>query len=131
MNHPEYAFQQRVCRYLDLVHPDILYYSDVRAAVKLNEAQAPRLAALQKRGAKWPDMFLLFHQGGIGFLELKAESPYKRNGSLKAGAHLAAQDEFMRMLKKSYNAEFAGFCWPEGPDHMSIVRRILTTNNPF
>ena len=85
MEHLEFELQKKVAKYLNLVHPKILFLSDTIANVKLTLQQQVRNKLIQKDGFKCPDMLILrpndkYH--GL-FIELKKESPYKKDGRLK------------------------------------------------
>lgn len=111
MQHPEYHLQKQVCTFLNAQYPSILYLSDTIAAVKLNKMQAARNKAIQKDGFKCPDLLILEPKGqykGL-FLELKIETPYKRDGVIKASQndHLKGQEKTISDLnKKGYLAMF-------------------------
>lgn len=64
--------------------------------------QATRNKAIQKDGFKCPDLLILKPVGkwsGL-FIELKVETPYKRNGEIKASQndHLKKQQQAMEDL---------------------------------
>ena len=111
MKHPEYELQKQVCAYLNDHYPDVFYRSDTIASVKLTAAQGARNKAIQKEGFKTPDLTLFepnkyYH--GL-FIELKVESPFKKDGTLKKNAHLEAQQKSINDLEaKGY---FALFSW--------------------
>lgn len=106
---PEYQLQTLVCRWLIMQHPSVLFLSDVRAAVKLTIPQQMRLKKLQKPSFACPDLMLFApnrHYAGM-FLELKASSPYKRNGELRTDDHLHAQWASITHLRElGYHADF-------------------------
>ena len=112
-NHPEYALQKLVCGYLNSQFPKVLYYSDTIAAVSLTPMQGKRNKAIQKHGFKVPDILVLKPNGKYYalFLELKIETPFKKNGEIKASKddHLEGQQETINQLNGlNY---FACFCW--------------------
>lgn len=85
MKHLEFELQKKIANYLNVVHPKILYLSDTIANIKLTPQQQQRNKLIQKAGFKCPDVLILkpnekYHSL---FLELKLESPYKKDGSLK------------------------------------------------
>lgn len=110
MNHPEYNLQKQLCQYLNFQYKDVLYLSDTVASVKLTKPQAIRNKAIQKRAFKCPDLIILQpnkYFNGL-MLELKIESPFKKDGSIKSDAHLIGQDESLKRLRKlGYWANFA------------------------
>lgn len=92
--------QVAVCDYLRARYPDVMFLSDTIAAVKLTVMQAVRNKKIQKPGFKCPDLLILATRssefgdrvGACGlFLELKAETPFKKDGTLKSNEHLAEQ----------------------------------------
>lgn len=108
---PEYNLQVAVCRYLDVQYPKTLYLSDTVASVKLKIPQQMRNKAIQKNGFKCPDLLILEPRGKYAglFIELKVDSPFKKNGDLKAGDHLKGQQKTIEDLKaKGY---YSCFSW--------------------
>lgn len=107
---PEYNLQVQICRYLVLQYPNVLFMSDTVAQVKLTMPQAVRNKAIQKPNFKCPDLIIFEPIGGNAglFIELKAESPYKKNCELKSNEHLQGQFDTMQLLRrKGYVCEFA------------------------
>lgn len=106
----EYQLQKQVCAYLNAQYPDVLYLSDTIASVRLTMPQAIRNKAIQKNGFKCPDLLILEpknHYGGL-FIELKTESPYKKDGTIKKNIHLQDQEKTINKLKqKDYYCLFA------------------------
>lgn len=109
MKHPEFELQKQVCRYLELQYKDILFSSDTIASVKLTGPQAGRNACIQKKGFKIPDLMIYESRKGYHglFIELKVDTPYKKDGELKKSDHLKGQAETMEQLRqKGYFADF-------------------------
>ena len=110
MNHKEYDLQKQVCKYLELQYPNVLFLSDTIANVKLNVMQGARNKAIQKQGFKCPDLIILqpnYYHAGL-LIELKIDSPYKRNGELKKNEHLEGQSKSIEQLKSlGYHATFS------------------------
>lgn len=108
--YPEYHLQKQITQWLNLQHPSVLFDSDTIAAVKLTKAQAARNKAIQKAGFKRPDLVIYEPRGkwcGL-FIELKASSPYKKDGTLRSDAHLEGQAATMEQLTaKGYYCTFA------------------------
>lgn len=106
---PEYALQVAVCDYLRAAYPKVFFTSDTIAAVKLTIPQQVRNKKIQKPGFKQPDIHILEpskHAAGL-FLELKASSPYKKDGTLKRDDHLEGQAATLHELRKrGYIAKF-------------------------
>lgn len=109
---PEYILHCLVCEYLRTAWPETLFLTDTIAAVRLTAPQAARNKKLQKQGFKCPDLIILEPRGpyhGL-FIELKVETPYKKNGEIKASKddHLKLQAETMsQLIKKGYCCQFA------------------------
>jgi hypothetical protein len=112
MKHHEYDLQVAVCRYLNYQYPDVNYMSDTIANLKLTKTQAIRNKKIQKDGFKTPDL-IIFEPNNtfIGlFIELKIDTPFKKDGTIKASTndHLKLQLETIEKLnKKGYSAHFS------------------------
>jgi len=112
MKHLEYDLQVAVCRYLSYQYPDVEYMSDTIANLKLTQTQASRNKKIQKNGFKCPDILILEPKNNFCglFIELKLETPYKKDGTIKASAndHLKGQLETIEKLNaKGYKAFFS------------------------
>ncbi len=110
MKHEEYNLQKQICNYLDLQYSDVDYISDTIASLKLTKSQAIRNKAIQKKDFKCPDLLILHPSGGYYglFIELKIESPFKKNGRLKSNEHLQGQNKSMnKLLNKGYYCTFS------------------------
>jgi len=88
MKHEEYEMQVTICKYLSLKHPNVFFYSDTVAAIKLTAVQGKRNKNIQNSRIKTLDLNIdepnnLFH--GLK-IELKKETPFKVNGELKKQA---------------------------------------------
>jgi hypothetical protein len=109
---PEFILQSSICRYLSYQYQDILYLSDTIASLKLTPAQANRNKKIQKSGFSCPDLLILEPRNGYSglFIELKVETPFKKDGQIKASKddHLKNQLEAINKLKeKGYMAVFS------------------------
>jgi len=106
---PEYQLQCLVSEYLRKAHPGVMFLSDVRASLKLTIPQQVRSKKVQADGFACPDM-MVFHaaHGYHGmFLELKASSPYRKDGKLKKDEHLESQwDAILQLQNAGYHAVF-------------------------
>jgi hypothetical protein len=105
----EFRLQQTVAEYLLRQYPKVLFLSDVRAALKLTVQQAKRSQSIQKPGFSCPDMMIFEARRGMHgmFLELKKESPFKRDGSLKASEHLHNQQAaIIKLQQRGFSAAF-------------------------
>jgi hypothetical protein len=107
----EYNLQKSICQYLRLQYPNVLFYSDTVAQIKLSIPQAVRNKAIQKEEFKMPDLVILQPIGGYSglLIELKKESPLLKNGKLSNEKHIQGQFKSINDLKsKGY---FACFAW--------------------
>jgi len=105
----------QICDYIKLQYPDVIFTSE-SSGEYVGGKDGKGWARLQKMKRKrsihkLPDIWIVepnssFH--GM-FLEIKKESPFKKNGELKAGGHLEAQSYILEMLKKK--RYFAQFVW--------------------
>jgi hypothetical protein len=112
MKHEEYELQKSVARYLSYQYPEIDFLSDSIASVKLTERQAGRNKLVQKNGFKTPDLLVLEPRNGYCglFIELKIETPFKKDGTIKASQkdHLKLQHEcLLKLSSKGYKAVFS------------------------
>lgn len=119
-NQPEYNLQKALCTYLGTQFPHVRFIS-TGTSLKLTQAQASRNKAIQDSKFKAPDLFIIhpkvwydeFHlpqyYHGL-WLELKTETPYKKDGTIKKSKddHLFLQGKSLEELKLlGYWAEFA------------------------
>lgn len=108
-NQPEFQLQKQIATYLRLQYPKVKFLSDVRASVKLTIPQQVRSKAIQADNFACPDMMIFAVRGKRGgmFLELKASSPYKRNGQLRTDEHLTRQLIAINdLINDGYHADF-------------------------
>lgn len=101
---PEFELQKAICRWLSIQHPKVLFLSDTIASVKLTIPQGNRNSLIQKNGFKTPDLMIFRPNekyAGL-FIELKTESPFKKNGEIKASQnnHLAEQQKSLQELSE-------------------------------
>lgn len=110
-NYPEYTLQAQICQWLSVQHPDVLFQSDTVASVRLSAPQAIRNTRIQKRGFKSPDLALYEPKGTYSglFIELKTESPFKKDGNLKKCPHLEGQQKSINDLRRK--GYYACFSW--------------------
>jgi hypothetical protein len=106
---PEFELQKAVATYLVRQYPGVLFLSDARAFLKLTIPQAVRSKQVQKPDFACPDVLIFEKRKGYGalFIELKAETPFRKDGKLKKDEHLQSQLETIETLqKKGYAACF-------------------------
>jgi len=110
MKHLEFELQVRVCEYLNTHFPDTLFLSDTVASLKLTMGQAMRNKKIQKDSFKTPDLIIFEPKGCYNglFIELKIDSPFKKDGTLKKSEHLDGQwKSILDLRRKGYYANFA------------------------
>lgn len=102
MKHEEYNIQKQVCDYLNMQYPKVLYLSDTIANLRLSIPQRIRNKAIQKDGFSCPDLLILKPNGTYNglFIELKAKSPFKKNGELLKSGHLENQNRAIDELNR-------------------------------
>lgn len=110
MKHEEFKLQQNICKYLESQYPNVLFYSDTIANMKLTIYQGARNKTIQKNGFKMPDLVILqpnYYHAGL-MIELKIKSHYKKNGELLSNEHLKGQQESINQLNAlGYKACFS------------------------
>ena len=89
--------------------------SDTIASVKLTERQAGRNKSIQCPNFKCPDLLIFASRVVDGerfsglFIELKVETPYKKDGELKKNEHIEAQsNDLDNLASEGY---FTTFAW--------------------
>jgi hypothetical protein len=121
MQHKEFELQKAVCKYLSFKYPNVLFLSDTVANLGLTDPQRQRNKSIQKDGFSCPDLIILEpNEKYKGLLiELKIETPFKKNGELKsqmvkpknkpAYNHLEHQQESITKLRLL--GYYACFSW--------------------
>ncbi len=103
----EADFQRQISTWVKWQYPNILFNLDL-SGIKLTIGQAAKIKK-QRSGRGWPDMFIAEPRNGrCGlYLELKKDTPFKKNGELKAGEHLWEQQKMLEKLNgRGYMAVF-------------------------
>ena len=108
-NQPEYKLQAAFVRWMTLQHKNILVFSDTAAHIGKTVIQQRRANALQTPGVKWPDVFVAQPSGDYAglYLEFKASSPFKKDGTLLKNEHNEAQADTTEWLTAAgYKCDF-------------------------
>jgi len=94
----EESLQIAVCNYLRLQYPDLIWTSE-SSGIKLTIGQAVK-AKKMRSGDKLPDLWILEPRGSYHglLIELKAEYPFKKDGTPKT-EHIAKQIETLKRLE--------------------------------
>ena len=108
---PEKILHRKLCSYLKENYPEVYFFSDPSG---LRVTPGLRIQ-LQQTHSAHPQLDLVILEPSLQYkalvLELKAESPYKKNGELLKSDHLEKQLKTMNFLKsKGYHCLFA---WTE------------------
>lgn len=108
-------------------YPDVVFVSDAISNIALTEPQKARNKQIQKRDFSCPDLMIFkvtSKYAGL-FLELKATTPYTKEGVLKkqtvkvedpkTGATIETYDHLKEQARAHRKLEFEGykaqFCW--------------------
>lgn len=120
----EAQLHKQICDYLH--YKNVIFNTDM-SGMKLTQGQAVKASKLRSSSG-FPDIQILepriygsgqiefedgqkntipvFHFCGL-FIEVKKETPYKKDGNLKKNEHLEKQNEFHKVLrKKGYMVQF-------------------------
>lgn len=110
---PEYLLQCQVCAYLEIQYSDVFFLSDTIATLKLKPQQQVRNKKIQKRDFHCPDIIIFQSNNKYKnlFIELKNETPFCKDGRIKASQndHLEKQYQTIQKLKRIGN--YACFSW--------------------
>lgn len=119
VNKTEEGIQRRVCSYLRMQYPNVIFRSDYASGIKLTKGQAGVHKSLQSSRA-WPDLFIYeprtignTHYCGLA-VELKSEgTPVimkigPRKGRLSTDPHIQEQAVMLKaLISKGFYANFA------------------------
>jgi hypothetical protein len=113
----EENLHKAICDYIKLQYPKVIFNTDL-SGIRLTQGQAREVKNLRS-GNGFPDIVIYEPKGEIVhnnivtylycglFLEVKKESPYKKDGKLKSNKHLENQDKMHQELRKrGYMAQF-------------------------
>lgn len=106
----EYHLQVAICQYLRVQYPKVKFIS-TGASLRLTMPQANRLKKISCNEFSCPDLLILEPKRDFAgcCLELKIESPFKKDGTIKASQnnHLGNQWESLKLLHdKGFYADF-------------------------
>ena len=107
----EKELHKQICNYIKLQYPNVLFNTDM-SGLKLTLGQAVQAKKLRSCNG-FPDIVIYEHRlhdtyYGALFLEVKKESPYKKDSNeLKKSEHVEIQDKLHIDLRlKGYYVEF-------------------------
>lgn len=107
----EKELAQQVAKYIQAQYPGVIFRYDAAADLRMTIGQAQRLKSLHgKRNRGYPDLFIAKVKGRYGglFVELKVDSPYKKDGKLKKSKHLEEQANLhVELIAAGYRVVFA------------------------
>ena len=106
----EESIQIAVSTYLRIAYPSVIFTAE-SSGIRLTMGQAVK-AKKQRSQRGLPDMMILEPRGKFAglMIELKrdGQSPFKKNGQLKAGEHLGEQfNAIQSLIWRGYRATFA------------------------
>ncbi len=116
----EYNLQKNIITWLKHQYPDVFFISDTVASIKLTPQQQIRNKAIQCQKFSCMDLMIFEPVGKYHGLciELKTETPFKKDGTIKSNDHLKKQwDSICEMKSKGY---YACFSW----DFLSTIKLI-------
>jgi len=104
----ENQLQLQISKYMQSQYPKTIFRFDLAAGTKMSMPMAMRNKSMNPHKG-FPDFFLLKKNSNYGglFIELKAKSIYKKDGSLLKSEHLESQQRMHETLTNSgYYAVF-------------------------
>jgi hypothetical protein len=104
----EDSLSQQISDYISLQYPTVIAHFDTGSGGNTSIGMAMRNKRLNKKNG-FPDLFIAEPRKNFAglFIELKIESPFKKDGSLKKNEHLEAQrDMLLKLQSKGYHASF-------------------------
>ena len=103
----EEAIHKSICEYIRVKYPDVIFTSD-GSGVVMHKFTAFKFAKLKSsRGI--PDLLILEPKANFCglLLEIKADSPFKKDGTIRKSRHLHEQAHLLDRLKhKGYATYF-------------------------
>ena len=104
---PERLLQLHVSQFLQTQYPRVMFNLDTSG--NFTTIGQAKLNKRMRSGNKWPDITIAEARGGFFglYIELKAATPFKKDGTLKANAHVEAQSKMLdRLNERGYMACF-------------------------
>lgn len=95
-----------ICKYIKLQYPHVIFTSE-GSGVRLTKGQSVK-EKLKRSGTGLPDIWIVHpDKPEMLFLEVKKESPFKKNGELKQDTHLQEQEDIIwQLIDKGHYADF-------------------------
>jgi hypothetical protein len=125
---PERLLQLHVSQFLQTQYPRVLFNLDTSG--NFTTIGQAKLNKRMRSGNKWPDLFIAEARGGYFglYIELKAVTPFKKDGTLKANEHVKAQNKMLdRLNDRGYMA-----CFGVGLDAtINIIKMYLSQPKPI
>jgi len=96
----EKQLHKSICIYIKTFYPKVLFNSDL-SGLRMTYGQAKDVKHLRSSNG-FPDLVIYEPKNNYAglFIELKIETPYKKNGNLKSNTHLQEQAEMLSELEK-------------------------------
>ena len=113
--HPEYQLQVQISNYLNMQiskGAKLTFYNSEKGSSKMTIPQQARYKPmLPMDNFKQPDLMVVRKDSSVAlYLELKAKSPFKKDGkTLLANEHIEAQAKSLELLRTC--GHVAEFCW--------------------
>jgi len=103
----EKQLHKSICDFIKYQYPKIIFNTDA-SGLKLTIGQSVQIKKLRSSNG-FPDIVIYEQSQGYWalFLEVKIETPFKKDGKLKSNKHLEEQNEMHKKLRlKGYKVEF-------------------------
>ena len=103
----EKILHRNICSYIKLQYPNVIFITDA-SGIRVSIGEATRLKKLRSCNGI-PDIIIFEPNGwyAVLFLEVKAKTPYRRDGNLYTDKHLREQKSVIdRLNKLGYKANF-------------------------
>ena len=103
----EEQLHKQICNYIKIQYKNIIFNTDA-SGLRLTIGQAVKIKNLRSSNGI-PDIVIYESRKGFHglFLEVKKETPYKKDGNLKKCKHLEEQNEIaFKLIDKGYYCKF-------------------------